>query len=338
MKVDELKVKLSTLEKNELIKMAVEFYKLIPKSKKEDYNLDALINAPEVKIAKPSVSVPVINIDALETEVNTFIVNAKEQYYLMPNRIVSKQERSKWRFKVKAWYKELINTKNAGSGIAKQSAVLTTLYELLCEACHYQYFSGDDPFDSVGVAQTDFFRSVLQLIEKSHGKIDIVNKGIGLIVNNPVNRHTLNSDLMVEFVNILDVPDVKYKALERTQMMLEENNRKSQTTPKKQHYSYDHEEYKKNEKRNNLAELGFRLHASLFEYKEAIQFYNQHAYKTDGEIKLYILIRLLFEIQKRDYIKSALEAAVKEGVKLRPSLVNLLKLLEENKPLPKYLG
>jgi hypothetical protein len=338
MKVDELKVKLSNLEKNDIIKLAVEFYKLVPKSKKEDYNIDALINTPDVKIVKPSASNTLINIESIETEINTFIVNAKEQYYLMPNRIVSKQERPKWRFKVKAWYKELINTKNAGSDIAKQTELVTKLYELLCEACYYQYFSGDDSFESVGVSQTDFYRSVLQLIEKSQGKIDIVNKGIGLIVNNALNRYTLYSGLMDELVNILDVPDLKYKALEKTLKMLEENNRTRQTSHKKQQDSYSTEEYSRNEKSNNLAEMGFRLHVSLFEYQEAIQFYKQYAFQKDSEVKLYILIRLLFEIRKKDYIKTELEAAVIEGIQPRKSLLALLKTIQDNKDLPKYIG
>lgn len=43
MKVGELREKLSTLKKDKIIKLASEFYKLIPKAKKEDYDLDQLI-------------------------------------------------------------------------------------------------------------------------------------------------------------------------------------------------------------------------------------------------------------------------------------------------------
>lgn len=54
MKVDELRAKLFQLEKHDIICLAVEFYKLVPKTKKEDYNLDILIDKPEVKTVKPA--------------------------------------------------------------------------------------------------------------------------------------------------------------------------------------------------------------------------------------------------------------------------------------------
>ena len=49
MKVAELREKLSQLKKEDIIKLSVEFYKLIPKAKKEDYDLDAFINIPNKK-------------------------------------------------------------------------------------------------------------------------------------------------------------------------------------------------------------------------------------------------------------------------------------------------
>ncbi len=47
MKVAGLREKISKLDKEEIARLAVEFYKLIPKSKKEDYNIDELISNPK---------------------------------------------------------------------------------------------------------------------------------------------------------------------------------------------------------------------------------------------------------------------------------------------------
>lgn len=134
MKVDELRAKLFNLEKPEIIKLAVEFYKLVPKTKKEGNDLDALINAPTDKPVKPKNTEGVRTLDNIEAEINTFIVNAKEQHYYLPNKVISKQERATWRFKVKAWYKELTNPKNMGFNRVQQVDVLTNLYNLLCES------------------------------------------------------------------------------------------------------------------------------------------------------------------------------------------------------------
>jgi hypothetical protein len=336
MKVDELRVKLLKLDQKDLIRIAVEFYKLIPKSKKEDNNLDTLIDSPEVAMAKPAVVAMYRSIEAIEAEVNTFMTNAREQNYLMPNRIIPKKERSTWRFKVKAWYKEIVNIKNASVDILKQAEVLSNLYQLLCDACRYQYFSSDDPFNSVGITQTDFYRSVLQLIDKAQGQAGVVNKGIGLIVNNDLSTMTLYSDLMDEFILMLGNPDVKYAAIDLVNKMVAENKKPS--APKKSSY-YDNfgETYRIESKNNNLAEFGYKLYASLFDYEEAIQLYKKHAKQSDSEVKLYILIRLLFQNRQKEYIKLELQEAAKAGEKLRPALAKLLKTLENTDVLPEHL-
>lgn len=294
MKVDELRAKLFNLEKPEIIKLAVEFYKLVPKAKKEDNDLDALINAPTDKPVKSKDTEGVRTLDTIEAEINTFIAHAKEQYYLYSNKVVSNKERPKWRFKVKAWYKELTNPKNKGFNQIQQADVLVNLYNILCESCRYQYFSADDTFQSVGVAQEDFLKSVLQLIEQVHGKIGLAHKGVSLVINNDTGPNTFPSWLMVELINALELPDYKYEALDIVNEMLAELTKPVVVDPRRRVVSMDSmEEYRLKYKKNKLAELGFRLYTSLFEYNAAIDFYNKYAKESSEEIKLYILIRLL---------------------------------------------
>ena len=166
MKVDELRVKLYKMKQDEVIRLAIEFYKLVPKAKKEESNLDGLINTPEVKKAKPTAIESLVSFEDMAEEVNTFVENAKNQHYLFPNKIISKKERPTWRFKVKAWYKEVTNPKTHGYEMGKKAEICANLYNLLCASCHYQYFSSEDSFNSVGVEQPAFFRSVLQLIDQ----------------------------------------------------------------------------------------------------------------------------------------------------------------------------
>ncbi len=75
----------------------------------------------------------------------------------------------------------------------------------------------------------------------------------------------------------------------------------------------------------------------MFEYDEAIQFYNKYAKQNDEEVKLYILIDLLFKDEQKDYVKSELEKAIKTGMHLRNSLHNLLATIEKEGVLPQYI-
>ena len=223
MKVGELREKLSKLKKEEVVQIASEFYKLIPKSKKEDYDVDGYINNPEKK-KKKTTAKKGLELYEIEMLVTAFIEDAKEQYYLVPNRKVPKKERSTWRFKVKRWYKELINTKRPDRDIDLQAELLKNLYELICESCGYQYFTAYDSFESTGISQSDFYNSVVSLLQESKGKLETVRQCIELIVNNYLNRYTLYSELMTELIKTFETSDLKYKGVEVAEKLIKENS------------------------------------------------------------------------------------------------------------------
>lgn len=338
MKVAELREKLSTLKQKELIFIAVEFYKLISKAKKEDNDLDSLINNPNPSNDKAKTNKKLLlSLEAIENEVNQFIANAKSQYYLFPNRIVPKKERSNWRFKIKQWYNELINTKRKDADTNKQSEILSNLYELICESCGFDYFSAYDSFQSIGIDQVDFFKSTLTLIQEAKGKGDSIEKGIRLIMDNYLNHETLYSDLMIKLIETLDLPDLKNKGIEIVEKLILENGYKPGVKEKTRSVSlYGDGEFKKKQKNNILAELGYRLYSSLFEMQEAIDFYERHFDNMDDEVKLYTLVLLLFKEQKKELIKSEIEKSIRNGIKPRERILNLLKEIKDKGRLPEY--
>ncbi len=223
MKVKELREKLSELKKDEIIKIASEFYKLISKSKREDNDLDSLVNNPKQMLQKkkPNKSESLEELDILIKE---FVEDVREQYYLVPNRKVSKSERATWRFKVKRWYKALSNTSRADKNIDKQAELLSDLYEIMCESCEYNYFTAFDSFGSIGVEQIVFYRTVVDFLQESKGKIDSLKKCIELIINNGLNSYTLYSYLMNEFISTLESTDSKYKSIEIIKKMIKKND------------------------------------------------------------------------------------------------------------------
>ena len=336
MKVGELREKLAKLKKDEIIKLAVEFYKAIPKSKKEDRDIDELVNNPHKK--KKTRSKSQLSIELIEFEVYEFIDNARDQYYLIPNRIVPKKERATWRFKVKKWYKELINTKRTDLNLALQSRLLSDLYELICESCGYQYFTAYDSFQSIGVEQREFYKSVITLLQEAKGKRESLEKGIKLIIDNYLNRYTLYSELMEVLISTLTVPDLKYYGIEIVKKLLVEANLKSNPKKKNKGWGHSAEEYKKKRRIQNLAELGYRLSASLFEFDEAIAFYKKNYKGEDAEVRLYVLVHLLFQKGEKDRIVNEIEAAIKKRIKPREGLLKLLKEIKEKGELPKYMS
>lgn len=334
MKVNELREKLSKLKKEEIVQIASEFYKLIPKSKKEDYDLDSYINNPS-KRQKKSKPKAMMSLAEIEVLINEFIEDAKEQYYLIPNRKVPKKERSTWRFKVKRWYKNLINTQRSDKDLVKQSNLLLNLYELICESCGYQYFSGYDSFQSIGIEQLTFYRSVIALKQESQGKLDSVRECIELIVNNYLNRYTLYSMLMRELLSTFETVDLKKKGIEVVEGLILDNGFTQKKRDQKYHY-YSTKDFLQREKNNNLSELGLRLYISLYEIEEGILFYEKY-YHENEEVKLYILIRILFELRKKEEIVKQLENSLVKGIKPRKNLLNLLKEIKSKGELPDYM-
>ncbi len=331
MKVAELREKLSKLKKEDVIKIASEFYKLIPKAKKEDYKLDDYINNPTVKKKKVE---SFISLDELEFDINEFVINAKEQYYLIPNSVISKKERPKWRFKVKNWYKELTNKRRKDKNLEKQTELLIKLYELLCEACAYIYFSGENPFRSVGIEQIDFFKIIVNLVQEDNGKADTIKKLTDLIVNNYVDRETLYSELMEVLFDTFDNTGLKYRGIEVVEKNIKfatEDLIVNKVKP------FSTERYYKIRKINNLTEMGLHLYLGLYEIDAGIKFYNKYYKEQSDEVKLYILVSILMTYNETKKIEELLKNALKNKIELRKSLLNCLSHIENTGELPNYL-
>ena len=106
MKVQELRELLKAADREFLEKAFVESYKQIPKIKKED--TDQMIRdilAGKEKEAKKQPEA--VDFGELEQQIGEFLVNARAQNYVVPNRIIPKNQRQKWRFLVKGYIQEL---------------------------------------------------------------------------------------------------------------------------------------------------------------------------------------------------------------------------------------
>lgn len=335
MKVGELREKLANYKKEELIKIAAEFYKQLPKAKKE-----ALQNLIENPAAKPtSVRKAGLTLAELKDETEVFILNAKEGNYIKPNQMVPKKDRSKWRFLVKQLYKALSKHNRPDKDLGLQVQLLSGLYGVLCQAESLSYFTTQSPFNSVGINKDQFFESILFLIELNEGKAAVVDKGIDLMYAHSFGGYSEYKSLQAAFEEFLTIPDLKYQAIEKATQLLKINGfAPPKKNAKKSYYSYKREGKIKENKNNNLTTLGFAMHLSLFEYDEAIAFFHQHYYADQEDVKLYVLVKLLFDAGLKDQIKQQVKQAVKRGVQPRPRVMDLLKIILNDDELPIYFS
>jgi len=333
MKINELRELIKKHKREELEYLVAELYKILTKAQKENNDIDALLTKPSKDIAgKTNGKNKERSFDEVKKEALAFVDHAREGFYLFPNRIVSKKDRSKWRFVVKRLFKEISNAAENKDNALEASEVLGKVYELLCYSCGYTTFTAYDTFESVGIAQSDFFNRVLILSEKVKEKEQFIEIGIKLIVNNYLNRYTLYSELMEILIRYLPIPDLKYTAIKIARKVLEDVKNKNEV---KKGDSLS--EYHKKEMINNLGEFIFRCYAHLYEFDNATEAFKQIHFEKDEEVKLYILISLLFEFEQKELILKEIEMAMKNGMKIRSRLTDLKKHIKDFDKLPDYL-
>ena len=86
---------------------------------------------------------------------------------------------------------------------------------MLCYACDFVLFSGYDPFQSVGIAQTEFLDAVFGLKAEHLELGKFIDHSLHLVVDSRLNRYTLRSNLAQVLVDRLRTPESLEPAIER---------------------------------------------------------------------------------------------------------------------------
>lgn len=319
MLVSELRELLKKYKEEDLRLLILEMYKSMPKKLREDKDIDALLQDvhAHVHIGKDErIQDRQINVNDLKQEIDLFIDYAYKQYYFAPNNFVHKKERPKWRFKVKAYIKDLQNISVDSAEGRIVTDLLQKLYEMLSYACSYYIFSTDNPFRSVGIEQTVLLDIVITRKLGSGMSNESIKSAIELVINREVDRETLHSFLIQVLVMNLKSPDSKVIAIEQCKL-LKKDLGKSKPAPSKKSWSSDSSDYERVDKINNLVEMLFRINMELCEYEEAIKYFNENFIERDAEILLYVLLSLLLEYKLKDLWLREYGEALKKGVKPR---------------------
>lgn len=266
----------NSLDKDKLI---IELYKRIPKRVKEEYEIDNyIININDVP--KKEKANKEISLEELVKEIHYFIDCAKKGLYQSPNRIISKSERSKWRFKVISFYKDLNKFDAKTVDGNKATDLLIELYKLMSYSSNYLTFSNWETFRAIKVEQKDFYYNIINRKFAYSIDEDVMKVLVNLFsVESDPYGYGVNA-LVSAFVDSLTTNDMKTMALE---MLLDKHREFKGVNTKKLSYSEE-------EKINMYVTAIFDINILLGTIDKGIEFFHKNYIARDKEIREYVLL------------------------------------------------
>ena len=167
----------------------IELYKKIPKKMIKDKDIDSYLKNANLKKEKKILTLD----DDMLNEIDYFISAVKEGLYSSPNKIISKEERRNWRFKVKKYYKLLMNTDINEPVGPIATKYLIAIFNLLSHGTTYLLFTTWDTFSSIGIDEIDYLSKIYdRILSESRDEKNLEECAkLSLILSD---RNTLYSD------------------------------------------------------------------------------------------------------------------------------------------------
>lgn len=329
MKVQELRDKLKTAERDTLEKMVVEMYKKFPKAKKEE-EIDLLIADLLAGIGEKREKKPREDRDfaGLKDEILEFIENAYAGNYFAPNRVIPKHLRSKWRFQVKQYVKELEKISMEDEHYKESGELLTKLYKMLCTACGYYLFSSDDPFRSVGIGQEEFFRKVLTRNFGTGYSEETIKEMLLLAGTVNLDRNTIYPELEACFISFLKTSDVKYAAMKLAKDVVQEKEEQLGTMKE-----YDSRRYGVTEAIREMCEINLAIGIVLGEPEKEITYFFKHfgGRGYEKEVAFYVALKVVDIYGDDDLWRRVYEKGLRMKISPREELREKYEKLKEER-------
>lgn len=322
MKIPELREKIRSREKEELQTLIVEMYKLIPKSVKDEKEIDALIDQPTQfkakKKALKTIDTPV-DFPALKKEIEQFLTHAYAQNYIAPNRLIPKKERSTWRFIAKRFIDQITVAASNPDYEKDCASLLEKLYILFCHASSHYIFVSEEPFYTLNIPQEEFLKRVIILKKQVDSSNQWIRETLQLILEQDLDPLTLTNTLLEMLLEQLPNVQTKKEAIAICEQMIDEQAQKIIEPAQKKPYA-PNQNYAIEKNINTLVEMMFILHSTLGEKEQAVQYFEQHAIQSSSEIKLYVLLRKIKGYQTIQDWLNTYEQAIEAGIKPRENL------------------
>ena len=317
MLVSEIRKEIEKYNQKEISDLVIELYKRIPKKIKEEYHIDDLI----VNINNKSKKEEKFDFNSLKQEIIAFLEDVDNGYYSHPNKIISKSERSKWRFKVKRYIKELNKiSPDAIEGIAS-TQILIKLYELLSEGSNYLKFSNWETFRAVGISQADFYDLIIKRIFTKGYTTENLNIVVQLL-KVPKDPYSLDEKLIETLITNLPTIDTKIKVID---LLKKEVDELADLIAVEKDY---HKRFNLKELHNLLVEGVFRTSISMHEVQNGILYYREHDIEIDKEITEF---KILEYLENKNLTKNWIKEyeSTKDKIDYRDSIKEKYKKLKE---------
>jgi len=329
MLINDLKKTISEYKEEQLKKIIVDLYKLLPPKIIIEKKIDSLIissgNPAEEGLKKDSEH---INIAILSKQVNKFNEFAYKRLFYIPNKYVSRKEQAKWFIQVKDFYKNISKTADTGENLIQCHRLLEDLYRVLCYSCNFITFRDKNSFQKVGIKQVEFYRVLLNLKYSVTSIRQFFEEGLILIFTNPLSEEAEDKDIIEVLLEFVKTPDSRQLAFEVCIEVL----RKCRQKEIKVNDYRNHTVFHQQERINLIVITAFKLLNLLQETDEAIDFFQHNYLINDDELALFVLIKLLLNQGRSEYVIRVYEEALKRGINPREDLLNIyskLKTTEE---------
>lgn len=317
MKIQEFRDKMKQCKKEDVEKIAAELYKMLPKNKKEadaDPVIEEIMSG-EATSASGKKKKSVIDFDTLKNQIETFLQYVDNGYYYEPNRVVPKAKRSKWRFEVKNFIKMINEIPVDGENGAESARLLREIYKRLAYGCGYYIFSSEDPFQSVGIRQPDFYD---MLIRRTFAT-GLTDENLKHMLEDAalvyIDRNSLHIEMEAIYANALPTTDLKYKAISFIKEYVERYEAEIKTGAKR-----SHDEYRLKTYVEEMCETLILISISLCEPEEAVAYYWQHVHDSRPEITLYKILDTIGAYGDDKLWISVYEEGVQKGIEPRDTL------------------
>ena len=320
MKIQEFRDMLKKCKRDDVEKIASELYKMMPKSKKED-EVDPLVHdiisgkAVTYSSKSKSSNNATVDYETLKKDILTFLNYVDNGYYYVPNRVVPKAKRSKWRFEVKNFIKAINEMPVDGENGAESALLLRKIYSRLCHGCGYYIFSSEDPFASIGMGQTVYYEMLIKrTFATGYTDENMRNMLLDATCTN-LDRYTLHSDLEAIYVKSLPTTDLKYKAQELIKEYVKQFERELKTVRKQ-----SHEFYNIQRKIKEMAATLLLTSIALCEMEAGLEYYYKNDKDTNKEVILFGLLYALDRCGEDKTWISVYEDGIARGIEPRDRL------------------
>lgn len=261
----------------------------------------------------------------MKKQINVFLEYVDNGYYYEPNRIVPKAKRSKWRFEVKNFIKMINEIPVDSENGAESARLLRELYKRLAHGCGYYIFPSEDPFQSIGIRQPDFYDMLIRRTFATGFTDENLKNMLEDATIVYIDRNSLHIELEAIYARSLPTSDLKYKAQEFIKEYVEQYE-----TELKMKSKYSHDSYRIKSCIEELCETMLLLSIFLCEPEDAIAFYWQHVHDSNKEITLYKILDTIGGYGDEKLWISVYEEGLKDNITPRDSLEKRYRKLKQN--------